>query len=176
MERTIILASHGRFASGILDSLELIFGKTHSILALDCYGTETFDLAKSVQQLINDHQGQELIIITDLFGGSVNNEFLQYINRPNIYLIAGLNLPLLIEIATKIETADSIVELIHQVLNDSKEMIQFCMKVSKKNGRRRILGGIGNDYFNKSRSSFIAWSSRFFLDTINWGRLYFDRK
>ncbi|VTS86903.1 PTS permease [Enterococcus hirae] len=107
MERTIILASHGRFASGILDSLELIFGKTHSILALDCYGTETFDLAKSVQQLINDHQGQELIIITDLFGGSVNNEFLQYINRPNIYLIAGLNLPLLIEIATKIETADS---------------------------------------------------------------------
>lgn len=49
MERTIILASHGRFASGILDSLELIFGKTHSILALDCYGTETFDLAKSVQ-------------------------------------------------------------------------------------------------------------------------------
>lgn len=58
MERTIILASHGRFASGILDSLELIFGKTHSILALDCYGTETFDLAKSVRQLINDHQGQ----------------------------------------------------------------------------------------------------------------------
>ena len=49
MERTIILASHGRFASGILDSLELIFGKTHSILALDCYGTETFDIERLFQ-------------------------------------------------------------------------------------------------------------------------------
>ena len=133
MERKIILASHGHFASGILDSLELIFGTNHSIFALDCYSTETFDLAKTVKQLMAKYQGQELIIITDLFGGSVNNEFLQYIQQPNIYLIAGLNLPLLIELATKIETADSIATLIHQALNDSKAMIQFCNeRIEKK--------------------------------------------
>lgn len=132
MERKIILASHGHFASGILDSLELIFGTNHSIVALDCYCTEMFDLAKTVKQLMAKYQGQELIILTDLFGGSVNNEFLQYIQEPNIYLIAGLNLPLLIELATKIETADSIATLIHQALNDSKAMIQFCNESIEK--------------------------------------------
>lgn len=126
MKRKIILASHGHFASGILNSLELIFGTEHSIFALDCYVTEDFDLTKTVKQLMEEHQGQELIIITDLFGGSVNNEFLQYIDQPHVYLIAGLNLPLLIEMATKIEGADSIEALIQRVLHDSKAMIQFC--------------------------------------------------
>ena len=126
MEKKIIIASHGHFASGILNSLELIYGTHHSITALDCYMSESFDLTKSVKQLIEEHKGKELIILTDLFGGSVNNEFLQYIDQPNIYLIAGLNLPLLIEIVAQVEMVDSITELIQRTLRESKETIQFC--------------------------------------------------
>lgn len=48
----IILASHGKFASGILDSLELIYGKNHSITVFDCYTDENFDLAETVRQLL----------------------------------------------------------------------------------------------------------------------------
>ncbi len=126
MEKKIIIASHGHFASGILNSLELIYGEHHSITALDCYVSQSFDLATSVKRLIEQYQENELIIITDLFGGSVNNEFLQYIDRPNLYLIAGLNLPLLIEIATQIDRADSTPKLIRRALHDSKAMVQFC--------------------------------------------------
>ena len=39
MERKIIVASHGRFASGIIDSLELICGKNKKVEPLDCYKT-----------------------------------------------------------------------------------------------------------------------------------------
>ncbi len=52
MDREIILASHGKFASGILDSLELIYGKNHSITALDCYTDENFDLTESVSHCL----------------------------------------------------------------------------------------------------------------------------
>jgi fructoselysine and glucoselysine-specific PTS system IIA component len=125
MERKIILASHGKFASGILDSMELIYGKT-TIIALDCYTTPAFDLAQTVEQMMEQYKEQELIIITDIFGGSVNNEFLRYIHQPNLYLIAGLNLPFLIELAAQIETADSIEQTIQQTLINSKQTIQFC--------------------------------------------------
>nr|WP_240940503.1 PTS mannose transporter subunit IIA [Enterococcus durans] len=106
--------------------MELIYGTHHSITALDCYMSESFDLSKSVKQLIEEYKGKELIILTDLFGGSVNNEFLQYIDQPNIHLIAGLNLPLLIEIVTQVEMVDSITGLIQRALRESKETIQFC--------------------------------------------------
>ena len=35
VEQIIILASHGKFASGILHSLELICGKKQSVIAID---------------------------------------------------------------------------------------------------------------------------------------------
>ncbi|WP_074799482.1 PTS sugar transporter subunit IIA [Enterococcus mundtii] len=126
MEQIVILASHGRFASGILHSLELICGKKQSVVAIDCYVEETFDLTTTVDTLMQTYKHYEVIVITDIFGGSVNNEFLRYIQQPNFYLIAGLNLPLLIELTTQFQRGGAISETIHQTLANSKEMIQFC--------------------------------------------------
>jgi len=126
LQRKIVLASHGKFASGILSSLELICGKNEIISALDCYITENFDLNKTIEQLMNENVGKELIVITDLFGGSVNNEFLRYIKKPNFYLIAGLNLPFLIEFSAQVANVTDVTEFILQTLNSSKKMIQFC--------------------------------------------------
>ncbi|HGF7712572.1 TPA: PTS sugar transporter subunit IIA, partial [Enterococcus faecium] len=74
----------------------------------------------------------ELIVVTDIFGGSVNNEFLNYIYTPNFYLIAGMNLPLLIELITQLEFADSILEMIKQALTNSTTTIQFCNETIQK--------------------------------------------
>lgn len=126
LDRKIILASHGKFASGILSSLELICGKNEAISALDCYINENFDLKKTIDQLMLENEKKELIVITDLFGGSVNNEFLRYIKRPDFYLIAGLNLPFLIEFSTQFANTDKVSELILQSLDNCKESIQFC--------------------------------------------------
>lgn len=125
MERKIVLASHGKLASGILSSLELICGKNDKISTLDCYLTEDFDLSQEVANVIKSNQQNELIIITDLFGGSVNNEFLCYVNRPNVYLVSGLNLPFLIEFTTA-SVSGLVEETIKTVLDRSKETIQFC--------------------------------------------------
>ncbi|GBD80722.1 hypothetical protein TEHD86_0633 [Tetragenococcus halophilus subsp. halophilus] len=126
LDRKIILASHGKFASGILSSLELICGKNEAISALDCYINENFDLKKTIDQLMLENEKKELIVVTDLFGGSVNNEFLRYIKRPDFYLIAGLNLPFLIEFSTQFANTDKVSELILQSLDNCKESIQFC--------------------------------------------------
>lgn len=126
MERKLILASHGEFASGILGSLELICGKNSNIITLDAYLTANYDLTAEVKKLMKENQNYELIVITDIFGGSVNNEFLKYIDTPNFYLGAGLNLPWLIEIATQMTTAESIPTLMKHTMKNAKNMIQFC--------------------------------------------------
>lgn len=126
MERKMILASHGKFASGILSSLELICGKNDNITTLDCYITEDFDLTKAVDELMHQNEGAEVVVVTDLFGGSVNNEFLRYINREHFYLVAGMNLPFLIEFATQFAFVPELKTTITSVLDSSKEAIQFC--------------------------------------------------
>lgn len=132
MERKIIVASHGRFASGIIDSLELICGKNQKIEPLDCYKTEDFDLQQEVKQIILNNQANELIVITDLFGGSVNNEFMQYLGQPNFYLVAGLNLAFLIELVTQLDFIESLAVSLPGLLSRSKEMIQFCNESAHK--------------------------------------------
>ncbi len=72
------------------------------------------------------YKDKEIIVLTDLFGGSVNNEFLQYINQDHVYLVAGLNLSLLIELVSQLDAEVETTVLIQQVLTDSKKMIQFC--------------------------------------------------
>lgn len=134
MERHIILASHGKLASGMLNSFELICGGHQTVSTLDCYLTEEFDLDKEVRKIMEENEDKELIVITDLFGGSVNNEFLKYIGRTNYYLVAGMNLPFLIEFMTQVAFVKSqeIESTIKVILNSSKETIQYCNEAIQK--------------------------------------------
>lgn len=126
MERKLVLASHGKLASGIRSSLELICGNQLTIETLDCYLTERFDLEKEVKAIMNTYREYELVVVTDLFGGSVNNEFLTQIDRPNFYLVAGMNLPFLVELSMQFQQAESLPKLIETTLESSKQTIQFC--------------------------------------------------
>lgn len=126
MERKLVLASHGKLASGIKSSLELICGGNTDIETLDCYLSEEFDLEKAVNELITRYGDHELVVVTDLLGGSVNNEFLAHIQRKNFYLVAGMNLPFLIELTMQLQIAESLSLLIETSLTAAKQTIQFC--------------------------------------------------
>lgn len=98
--RQIILASHGKMASGLAHTLQLIAGTSAPIHSLDAYSTNTpvADEVAAVLEPIGDDI--ELVILTDLIGGSVNQEFSKIIaTRPRTTLISGMNLPLALSIA-----------------------------------------------------------------------------
>lgn len=128
MEKKIIVASHGQMASGILSSLKIIYGESDQVEALDCYVEKDFDLSQKIAALMNKYANYELIVITDIFGGSVNNEFLSYIENKNLYLISGLNLPLLIELISefRMHSEFNVSKIIRQSIENTKKLIKFC--------------------------------------------------
>ncbi|MBO0440048.1 PTS system, fructoselysine/glucoselysine-specific IIA component [Enterococcus sp. DIV0212c] len=126
MARKIILATHGNFAEGIRTSLELICGQSKNVEVVCAYMKEEFDLGQTVEMIISENQENELLVITDIFGGSVNNEFFKYVEYPNVHLVSGLNLSLLIEMYTQLENAVSLERLIIQAIKTSQETIQYC--------------------------------------------------
>lgn len=99
--RKIVIASHGMLAKGIQSTLELFAGKDLNVTYMAAYvdGEEKIEtqIANFFADLTDEDQA---IIFTDIYGGSVNQKFtLASQGRPNVALIAGFNLPLIIEIA-----------------------------------------------------------------------------
>ncbi len=97
----IIVTGHGEFARGILQSAEMIFGKAQKVMAVTLAANE------SVEDLVNHYRAaiqsmqpvSELLFLVDLWGGAPFNAARQVVAQaPDKYgLIAGLNLPMLIE-------------------------------------------------------------------------------
>lgn len=97
----IIVTGHGEFARGILQSAEMIFGKAQKVMAVTLADNE------SVEDLVNHYRAaiqsmqpvSELLFLVDLWGGAPFNAARQVVAQaPDKYgLIAGLNLPMLIE-------------------------------------------------------------------------------
>ena len=127
----ILLASHGDLAYGIQSSMRIIMGEQKNISTLCAYKDEDFDLKKEVENIFKDLKDEDqLIVVTDIFGGSINNEFMTYIERENFHLVCGLNLPLVMELIL-IQDDCNIGENIQNALDNSKQTINYCNSVIK---------------------------------------------
>ena len=124
----ILIASHGTLAKGMKCSLELIMGKQEEVKTFCAYlDGETSIEARVKEFMENIKEGEEWVIVTDLLGGSVNNEFMKYIHRPDVHLLTGMNLALLL-VLTELKDASAEVA-IEEALNAAREGTVNCRKL-----------------------------------------------
>ena len=98
--RSIVLASHGRLAAGMRDSLEMIAGPQPNVEVLCAYTDEQPDAKSWLEERVSRlAEGDELVIVTDLLGGSVCNEASEFRDRPGVRVLAGMCLALVLSIA-----------------------------------------------------------------------------
>ncbi len=112
--RHYILATHLNFAEGIYESIKFIIGEQKNVHIINAFENEN-DIEVIVKKMLSKiPQEDEIIVTTDILGGSVNNEFMKYLNRPGFYLITGMNLPLLMQLflSTEKNTKKMIVKIL----------------------------------------------------------------
>ena len=113
--RTIVLASHGRLAAGMKDSAEMVTGPQDRLLTICAYTDACGDPREAFEELVEAMDANdELILVTDVLGGSVNNEASQLVGAPGVYVVTGMNLPLVLNLV--IGTSVPAQELIDQTL------------------------------------------------------------
>ncbi|HAQ6446569.1 TPA: PTS fructose transporter subunit IIA, partial [Enterococcus faecium] len=94
---TIILASHGEFAQGLKQTATMIIGDSVPIHALSAFRDEDESILVQIKKLLATIDIEETYILTDILGGSVNNDMLTIIKEyEGLQLITGMNLPLVI--------------------------------------------------------------------------------
>lgn len=97
--KQILIATHGKMASGIRYTLELVAGKMDNITTIDAYVSPEDDVEKQFQEFFELHKEDQIYAFTDLQGGSVNQKLMPYADRANVTLITGINLPVLLQVA-----------------------------------------------------------------------------
>lgn len=123
--RQYILASHGLFSKGILDSIKMIVGDKKNVSVIAAYTEENSDIKNQISSLINSISPEdEIVVCTDVFGGSINNEFMNYLHKKNFHLITGINLPLLINLFLNEE--EEIYKVIKESVEQAKEALIYC--------------------------------------------------
>ena len=128
--KKILIATHGNLASGAKSTLEFLVGNIVDITCIDAYVDPDENLIDILENYFSKIDADdEVIVFTDIKGGSVNQKIIQYIMKPNIFLITGFNLPILLELAImdKKITVENLEEMI-DICKNQLELIKIDMK------------------------------------------------
>lgn len=95
----ILVVTHGEFGKELLKSAELILGKQENVLCLGLNeGDDVLKLKDKVKQGIIDlDEGDGVLVLTDMFGGSPFNVTSANLKELTFNYLTGVNLPMLIE-------------------------------------------------------------------------------
>ena len=96
----VLITTHGNLGSELIKAAELIRGSLKGIVPISVDQTKGVeDLKKEISTAIKKlDQGQGILILTDLFGGTPSNISLSFMKEGKVEVITGVNLPTLLKL------------------------------------------------------------------------------
>ena len=102
----LVLVTHGRLAEELIGALEHVVGPQANVAAV-CIGPDD-DMEKRRLEILDRvkevDQKDGVVLLTDMFGGTPSNLAISIIDRAKVEVIAGVNLPMLVKLASVRET------------------------------------------------------------------------
>jgi PTS system mannose-specific IIA component len=115
----ILVVSHGQLAGELVEAARTIVGQIDCVIPVSIGWNQDMEKAReAIQKAIDQVSGEgQVIILTDMFGGTPTNISLSFLKEGMIEVITGVNLPMMIKLAslqkegTDIETAAKAIKL-----------------------------------------------------------------
>ena len=103
----VLITAHGNLGGELLKAVELIKGNIKGVLQLSMDQTKGVEeLKKEIGSAIKKlDQGQGVLILTDLFGGTPSNIALSFLKPGKVEVVTGVNLPMLLKLSDMREGA-----------------------------------------------------------------------
>lgn len=134
-KRKYLIATHGTFSKGVKSSLNMIIGDTANLYIIEAYIDDKVNIEDQIKLVLDEISDEdELIIFSDIMGGSVTNQLLHQALRPNTHIVSGFNLPLLIEILLA-DAETPITEMIDDAIINAKEQMVRVNKLINSNNK-----------------------------------------
>jgi len=129
----IVVVSHGKLARELIYAAEHVVGKQTNIQAIcidpeddmEVKREEIMEAAKAVDS------GDGIVLLTDMFGGTPSNLAISIMGKLNVEVIAGVNLPLLVKLAS-IRSSVTVKEAIIMAQEAGRKYINIASNMLSK--------------------------------------------
>jgi PTS system mannose-specific IIA component len=110
----MVLVTHGNLALALRDAMEHVVGKQNNVACVCIesdadFATQRTEIATRMAQV---DSGDGIILLTDMFGGTPSNLAMSLLTTPNVEIIGGVNLPMLVKLC-KIRGTQALVDAVH---------------------------------------------------------------
>jgi PTS system mannose-specific IIA component len=104
----VVVVTHGQLATELVNAAETIVGDLPRFAAVSIgWHEDTQDARDEIAEAIaRVQQDQGVLILTDMFGGTPANLAMTFLEQGKVEVITGVNLPMLIKLASTTEPAD----------------------------------------------------------------------
>lgn len=120
----LVIVTHGRLAEEFIFAMEHVVGPQEQVVAI-CIGPED-DMEKRRKDILaacgRVDTGEGVILLTDMFGGTPSNLAISVMEQTRAEVIAGLNLPMLIKLAS-LRTRESLEACVHHAQDAGRKYI-----------------------------------------------------
>lgn len=131
----IVLVTHGALAKEFVGALEHIVGAQDHILAV-CIGPED-DMEARRKEIIDSvakvENGHGVVLLTDMFGGTPSNLAISVLDQGHVEVIAGVNLPMLVKLAS-LRSTKSLPEAVKEAQEAGRKYINVASQLLGKTG------------------------------------------
>ena len=130
----LVLVTHGRLADEFVAAMEHVVGPQENVCPI-CIGPDD-DMEKrrkDIMQAVEDvDTGDGVILLTDMFGGTPSNLAISIMDKANVEVIAGVNLPMLIHLV-QVRSDLTLQEAAHAAADAGQRYIRVGSEVLGKN-------------------------------------------
>lgn len=126
----IILVSHGSFSKGLYETMEMVLGPQEDLSYVGLYPHQGIDELKEniLKEFKKADEGEEILVLTDLFYGSPFNAVVQLMKDWDVYHLTGINVPLLMEILLMRNNGKSAAEICDETLKLAQNTVSDVRK------------------------------------------------
>ncbi|NLU10837.1 MAG: PTS mannose/fructose/sorbose family IIA subunit [Tepidanaerobacter acetatoxydans] len=98
----IIVATHGNLAESLVETSQMIMGKADNVYVLGLQpGMDIDQYRKDLVDEILREPECDVLIMLDLIAGTPFNSIISTLDKSNVSLVTGVNLPMLIEVLSQ---------------------------------------------------------------------------
>ncbi len=98
----MVLVTHGRLAAEFIAALEHVVGPQKNVRAVSIGPDD--DMERRRKEILDGitkvDEGDGVVLLTDMFGGTPSNLAISVMEKANVEVVAGINLPMLIKLAS----------------------------------------------------------------------------
>jgi PTS system mannose-specific IIA component len=133
----VVVVTHGQLATELVNAAETIVGDLPQFAAVSIgWHDDVDDAREEIRQTIGRLQAADgVLILTDMFGGTPANLGMTFLENDKVEVITGVNLPMLIKLASVQKTASNLLAVAREMREHGRNAIWVASDLLRSEGK-----------------------------------------